>query len=402
MAITLKEAAKSVGVSTNSLIYLGSNAHGKINMWSKVKPVSYPDALAHSSTKDYKPSGATSNWTSIGQVKDNWWRGVDGKCGLTPKTFVTVNDFIKAVGNDDTEWTYSPPTGSSGSPYRLADFDGYNADARSSIDSASIYIKSEYMIADQNIYNVAYWEFSLMDVFEKYGSVDFEDIYQGNTSLGDYYVTAFLSGNYSSTVYAYNCGKFSERKSGVSTGFGGSFRLTDTKYSKCTISIALLKDDITSMLYNNINGAQMMNTSPTDWNTTIYTLPACYKTELTIYPSSQNPNEADNKVTYTISFWQSDSSTIKMDYSITNPNVGQSYTFKFDTPELYFKNGKVADLSISNIGVGTNTTVSGTVTVSTGRFFDSTYAPYIKYTLNYGKISVKRTDGVRTTDVDIT
>jgi hypothetical protein len=93
-----------------------------------------------------------------------------------------------------------------------------------------------------------------------------------------------------------------------------------------------------------------------------------------------------------------------MKYSFTNPSTTKTYTVKFTSPELYFKNSKVADLNISSIGVGLNTTVSGEVVVSSGRYFDSTYAPYIKYTLNYGNVTQNRTDGVRTNDdeIDIT
>jgi hypothetical protein len=400
MAITLKEAAETVGVSTNSLIYLGSNAHGKINMWSKYKPVSYPDALAHSNTNTYKPTSSDSNWTDVGTVKDNWWRAVDGKCGITPKWFNTLKEVFDAVDADDTEWTYSPPTGSSGSPYRLSDFEGYNPDARCSIDSASIYIKSEYRQYTTTS-GTEKWEFSLYDVFAKYNSIDFEDIYQGNVSLGDYYVTA---GIYDGTrYYFYNCGKYSERKSGVSTGFGGFINFISTAVlSNMTLLFFFMKDDITQFLYNG-NGSHLSNYNVMiNFDTQIFTMPGCYKKGVTTRPAASSPENPDNKVEYVINFKQKTSSSLVMEYSITNPNTTSYYTFSFSNVQLYFKGSKVRDLSIKDINVTYNTTVSGTVEVMSGLFFDSSYSPYVTYTLKYGNKTINRTDGVWTTDIDIT
>jgi hypothetical protein len=62
----------------------------------------------------------------------------------------------------------------------------------------------------------------------------------------------------------------------------------------------------------------------------------------------------------------------------------------------------VRDLSIKDINVTYNTTVSGTVEVMSGLFFDSSYSPYVTYTLKYGNKTINRTDGVWTTDIDIT
>ena len=81
---------------------------GSINKWSKYKPVIYP-AIA--------TAGIT-----------NWWKAVDGNCGLSITEYSDIDNLVTAIINGVT-WTYNKPTGGSSSPYRLGDFRGYEHNA---------------------------------------------------------------------------------------------------------------------------------------------------------------------------------------------------------------------------------------------------------------------------------
>jgi hypothetical protein len=174
---------------------------------------------------------------------------------------------------------------------------------------------------------------------------------------------------------------------------------------ECTLSFALMKDDITPYLAdNNGNGNLVLTANALSlFSTNIISLPNCFKKGMRINLASENPHEAEDSVTYKIAFYQDSESPwiIKMYYSITNPNESAAYTFKFGSPELYFKGEKVSDLSIDNISVPANKTVTGTVTVSSDRGFTLADCPYLTYVLSYGGISVDRTDGVHVTTTDI-
>ena len=95
---TLGVASKDVGVLCSSSL---------INKWSKYKPVIYPSI------------------TTTG----NWWKAVDGNCGLSIPEYSNINNLVTAITNGVT-WNYNKPTGGASSPYRLGDFRGYahNAD----------------------------------------------------------------------------------------------------------------------------------------------------------------------------------------------------------------------------------------------------------------------------------
>ena len=77
-----------------------------INKWSKYKPVVYPAI------------------TTTG----NWWKAVDGNCGLSIPEYSNINNLVTAITNGVT-WNYNKPTGGASSPYRLGDFRGYEHNA---------------------------------------------------------------------------------------------------------------------------------------------------------------------------------------------------------------------------------------------------------------------------------
>lgn len=78
--------------------YACSNAHGKINKWSKKKPV----RIAGPDTSVRNPT---------------WWKATEGNCGFL---FPTSGSLEVIKGKD---WEYQPPK--AGDWYRATDFDGY-------------------------------------------------------------------------------------------------------------------------------------------------------------------------------------------------------------------------------------------------------------------------------------
>lgn len=109
---TSADVASVLGVASNNVGYLCSNKHGQINKWSRFKPV-------------HIAGGDSPNRNG------EWWKGTLGTCGLTP---VYVRDYhdIPSCFTDKLKksgWDYTPPSGTSSSPYRLADFNKYKHDA---------------------------------------------------------------------------------------------------------------------------------------------------------------------------------------------------------------------------------------------------------------------------------
>lgn len=103
----LNSAGGSVDVN-KPLTYFTESA--KINIFSKHKPVILP--------VDFH-----SEWTT-----SEWWKGLNGDCGLTPKQ-VTLSEIPSVIDGWKNGWIYSLPVGGASSPYRLEDFIGYDSDA---------------------------------------------------------------------------------------------------------------------------------------------------------------------------------------------------------------------------------------------------------------------------------
>lgn len=98
------------GLQSNDLGYICSNQHGKINPWSKYKPVQYEQRFFQ-------------HWdSSQSMYVPDWYRGRDGNCGLNIQRCSTINN---------PQWTYEAPRGWDPNlePYRLGDFADYNHNA---------------------------------------------------------------------------------------------------------------------------------------------------------------------------------------------------------------------------------------------------------------------------------
>jgi len=109
------------GVTTSKLSVLCT--HPNINKWSKHKPVIYPADVT---------TGIT-----------NWWKSVDGLCGLTFNVYTTAGSittagsFLYNLKNKLESWGYKRPFGGQTSPYRQGDFRGYYTDALPAISVSS-------------------------------------------------------------------------------------------------------------------------------------------------------------------------------------------------------------------------------------------------------------------------
>ncbi|GEM_PF-3836346 len=92
--VSVTDVKSVLGVNSNDIGYLCGNNHGKINMWSKYKPVKVAKIVGLTEA-DYKAS------------------------------YYGLN--IQIPGNP--VFSYDPPTGGASSPYRLGDFRNYNHNA---------------------------------------------------------------------------------------------------------------------------------------------------------------------------------------------------------------------------------------------------------------------------------
>lgn len=95
--VSIADVSTALGVGNYDLGYLCKNTHGKINMWSKKKPVKY---------------------ATLGELTGAQLRAVS--FGLT----YTIDTAWNAI------WSYNPPTGGEAEPFRLLDFENYDHNAR--------------------------------------------------------------------------------------------------------------------------------------------------------------------------------------------------------------------------------------------------------------------------------
>ena len=145
----------------------------KINPWSKHKPV---PILSKNFVQDFDSSRS--------DYDADWWKGDDGKCGLSWSVYTNTND-VKGKN-----WTYTPPSGSY--PKRLGDFAGYYPGANPPIGTAiSADIHEFTWIAGTSL---AGQKFTIeMDIpTSSYEALAIQDF---NVSLDDWYLCA-IAGKY--------------------------------------------------------------------------------------------------------------------------------------------------------------------------------------------------------------
>lgn len=116
--VSIKDVQEVLGETSNDLAPLCKS--GKLNMWSKHKPVVLPKLFTDGDSEWYKGARDTDfyngvNCCGIRKVGTNL-----GHFVTTPQTLQTF------VFNMAASLTYIRPSGGTSSPYRLSDFDGYD------------------------------------------------------------------------------------------------------------------------------------------------------------------------------------------------------------------------------------------------------------------------------------
>lgn len=124
--ISIEDVKSVLGETSNDLATLCKST--KINMWAKFKPVSlgklFPD---RSST---------------------WWKGGSFDCGISVPQTTQVEKVIDFYSQANNGYSYQRPYGGTSSPYRLADFEGYNHNAECPIGEMNT-LKSSYLASDE-------------------------------------------------------------------------------------------------------------------------------------------------------------------------------------------------------------------------------------------------------------
>lgn len=145
--VTVTDVKQVLGVSSNDVGYLCSNQHGKINMWSKYKPVIDP---------------------RVSPSDDDWWLSYDKDAGWDMLYFEDIS-ILTNISNYN--WEYKKPIGGASSPYRLADFRGYDPNSEMPIKTN---VSGNYTI---NYYSQRYLYISLTTRSqENNGDLDFNKI----------------------------------------------------------------------------------------------------------------------------------------------------------------------------------------------------------------------------------
>lgn len=125
-----EDVCKVLGVSDARLSYVCGNSHGRINSFSKKKPVRLKTPFPRIAS-----GGEWVDSYLYVDYQTEWWRSSNGYCGLDiPDTDILVSP---TQDKTDPSYGYLPPQGGSESSYRLADFDGYNHYANK--DLVSVY-----------------------------------------------------------------------------------------------------------------------------------------------------------------------------------------------------------------------------------------------------------------------
>lgn len=178
--INVKEAYQILGVGTTSngydIGYICSNRHGKINMWSRYKPVRW---------KSY----------NVNITNTEWWKGEDGKCGIdfsnaSALNYKEIPEKMTADGKNG--WEYLPPNGNPFC-YRILDFIKYKHDAKPPIRDFAI---PEKVAVNGSFTAMVAYEVITPDKDEP-GSIAFEDITGDSTgdvnNLGQYYLGVYVT-----------------------------------------------------------------------------------------------------------------------------------------------------------------------------------------------------------------
>lgn len=180
LATEVRDVLSTAGgiVTNNTVTFFSVDAN--LNMWSKYKPVVHPQLFF-----------SLDEWKGINGWEDKpGYRGFDGTCGLTIKTYQTMASMQPSLEDGTALWTYVPPKGGSTEPMRLGDFRGYNPDAFNpigDITTSGISQNGDYNIEG----NVT---FSVEVSTGMPNNLEYSDIYINDTTpLTDFYLGIYAS-----------------------------------------------------------------------------------------------------------------------------------------------------------------------------------------------------------------
>ena len=156
--------------------YICSNNHGKINMWSRFKPV---------------------RWRSvdINMTNPEWWKAEDGRCGIDLadariSTYTQVPS--KMTADKLNGWKYLPPNGNI-FPFRLLDFNKYMHFAFPPVGSFNVPEIAPYggnLVASMGLSMITTEK-------DEPGSISLEDIRDNSTeeihNLGEYHLGIYIT-----------------------------------------------------------------------------------------------------------------------------------------------------------------------------------------------------------------
>ena len=156
--------------------YACSNNHGKINMWSRFKPV---------------------RWRSvdINMTNPEWWKAEDGRCGIdfTDARMSTYTQTPSKMTSDKLNgWKYLPPNGNV-FPFRLLDFNKYMHFAFPPVGSFNVPEKAPYggnFVASMGLSMITTEK-------DEPGSISLGDIRDDSTqdihNLGEYHLGIYVT-----------------------------------------------------------------------------------------------------------------------------------------------------------------------------------------------------------------
>lgn len=110
------DVATVLGTSNTTASALCTNDN--INMWAKYKPV-----VLNSVAPDRN---------------SEWWKGINRNCGIEAKVLSSYKLIKDNMDGKNNGWVYDKPKGGAYSPFRIADFNGYNHNVRFYIHSFSV------------------------------------------------------------------------------------------------------------------------------------------------------------------------------------------------------------------------------------------------------------------------
>lgn len=143
--VTTTDICNVLGLSDRRLSYLCRNTHGKINIWSRYKPVPFKNVSAFKDTiisldgySSWKDTPITEG--TDGVLGNPWYMGGYSYKLYKIPTIGSINELITSGNpNPSSKWTYQAPPAVEGYACRMGDFVGYNHNARCPLSAYTNY-----------------------------------------------------------------------------------------------------------------------------------------------------------------------------------------------------------------------------------------------------------------------